>query len=245
MDSFHVPIFRDKNVPDVEGFQKYVEEVSSSFCPYLKPSMRSGSMTYTVVTSNTEDPAVAEASVFAVSLALCELLRFNRGYSGMEGRSPLWCENVIFLFSNLDDTTGKQLLGWPHWVLKSRYTQIGVLFGKFWKGARETSKDGRDLPIPPVHFMSIRESIISKDPRFFEKAHWLRPAFETSNDLGQNVFADLAGSEVLEVVREFRGDPTKLSLGRVNATLVRSGFYERAKQISAQELETHKRSNTN
>lgn len=238
--------FGDRDVPDIEGFRKYVAEVSSSFCPYIEPSTAKDNITYTLVRSDTEDIDVAEKIVFASGYILCELLRSKRSQPVSESRAPLLCENVLFLFPHIDDSLGKGLLGWPHWVLKCRYTQLGILFGKFWKNAKETSKDGRNLPVPPCHFISVRESVRAKDPQFFEHADWLRPALESSNDVGQNVFDDLAGHEdVTCALEDFCDNPTQLNFEYANATLIESNFYARAKDVSAKELEKHKHRNVN
>lgn len=238
--------FGDREVPNVDKFRDYVAEVSSNFCPYIEPSAVKNSTTYTVVRSDTRDKEVAERIVFASGHALCELLRNKRGQSASGQRMPLLCENALFLFPHIDDALGKEILGWPHWVLKCRYTQLGVLFGKFWKNARETSKDGRGLPIPPCHFISIRESVRAKDPRFFEQAEWLRPALESSNDVGQNVFEDMADFQnVFEAIARFCDESTSLNFERVNVTLVQSDFYARAKEVAARELEAHKRRTAN
>ena len=238
--------FGNKLVPDVEGFRDYVAEVSSNFCPYIEPSATKECTTYTVVHSDTNKKEEAEGIVFASGYALCELLRQKRSLLSSGQRAPLLCENVLFLFPHIEDALGKELLGWPHWVLKCRYTQLGVLFGKFWKSARETAKDGRDLPVPPCHFISVRESVRARDPRFFEQAEWLRPALESSNDVGQNVFDDLADLEDVDhVLKVFCEEPTRLSFERINATLLSSSFYARAKESATRELEAHKRRNAN
>lgn len=238
--------FGERSVPDTEGFRDYVAEVSVNFCPYIEPSMTRECTTYTVVHSNTKDKETAERIVFASGYALCELLRNKRLLFSSGQRAPLLCENVLFLFPNVDDALGKELLGWPHWVLKCRYTQLGVLFGKFWKNAHEEAKDGRDLPIPPCHFISVRESVRARDPRFFEQAEWLRPALESSNDVGQNVFDDLADYEdVNRAIKSFCDEPTQLNFKHVNVTLLTSSFYAQAKESAKQELDAHKRRNAN
>jgi len=238
--------FGDKLVPDAEGFSDYVAEVSSNFCPYIEPSATKECTAYTVVHSNTRDKETAERIVFASGYALCELLRKKRSHHSSEQRAPILCENALFLFPHIQDALGKELLGWPHWVLKCRYTKLGVLFGKFWKNAQETAKDGRDLPVPPCHLISVRESVRARDPRFFEQAEWLRPALESSNDVGQNVFEDLSDLEdVNRVLKAFCGQPTRLSFERVHVTLLSSSFYARAKESAARELEAYKRRNAN
>jgi len=203
-------------------------------------------MAYTVLHSDTVESEIAETIVFASGYALTELLRLKRAHPSVEQRPPLLCENALFLFPCIADSLGKQLLGWPHWILKYRYTQLGLLFGKFWKNERETSKDGRELPVPPSHFLSVRESVRAKDLRFFEQTEWLRPALESSSDIGQNVFEDLADHhEALDVLSAFLHEPTLLHFERATASLAQSGFYSRVKNLAAIELEAHKRHNTN
>ncbi len=242
----NVLAFGSENVPKLSGFQEYIAEVSSRFGPYIEPSMVKKETTYTVVSSNTEDKETAERIVFASGCVLSELLRHKRAIASSEQRPPLLCENIIFLFQHIDNSMGKELLGWPHWVLKCRYTQLGILFGKFWKGVVETSKDGRDLPVPPCHLLSIRESVRARDPQFFEHAEWLRPSLESSNDIGQNVFADLTEQqEIINMFGTFCAEPTRLSFTHVSVTLIQSNFYTRVKKLAAIELEERKPRNTN
>lgn len=236
--------FGSKDVPNILGFREYIAEISSHFCPYIEPSMVKNETTYSVVSSNTEDKGVAEKIVFASGCALSELLRHKRSEASSGQRLPLLCENVLFLFPHIDDAIGKELFGWPHWVLKCRYTQIGILFGKFWKGEVETSKDGRDLPIPPCHLLSVRESVRTRDPQFFEHAEWLRPSLESSNDVGQNIFNDLTKyQEIINMLGTFCAEPMRLSFTHVIATLLQNNFYMLAKELAAIELKAHKLGN--
>lgn len=242
----NVVSFGDKLVPGEEGFRGYVAEVSSNFCPYIEPSATKECTTYTVVHSDTRDKEEAEQIVFASGYALCELLRRKRLLLSSGQRAPLLCENVLFLFPHIEDALGKELLAWPHWILKCRYTQIGILFGKFWKSAQETAKDGRELPVPPCHFISVRESVRARDPIFFEQAEWLRPALESSHDVGQNVFDDLSDLEDVDrALKAFCEGPTRLSFERVHTKLLSSSFYGRAKESATSELEARKRRNVN
>lgn len=238
----NVLAFGSKDVPNILGFREYITEVSSHFCPYIEPSMAKNETVYTVVSSSTNDKGVAEKIVFASGYALSELLRHKRTQSSKDRQCPpLLCENALFLFPHIDDAIGKELFGWPHWVLKCRYTQLGILFGKFGKGAVETSKDGSDLPIPPCHLLSVRESVRARDPQFFEHAEWFRPSLESSNDIGQNVFGDLTEhQEIVNMLGAFCAEPARLSFTCVSAILVQSNFYARAKELAAIELEVRK-----
>jgi hypothetical protein len=242
----NVHVFGSQNVPAVPGFPEYMADVSSRFCPYIEPSAAKNETTYTVVSSNTADKRIAEKIVFASAYALSELLRHKRARASSGRRIPLMCENAIFLFPQIDDAMGKELLGWPHWVLKCRYTQLGLLFGKFWKGAQEKSKDDRDLPVPPCNLFSVRESVRARDPQFFARADWLLPSLESSNDLGQNVFSDLVEhQEIADMLGAFCAKPEALSFIQIITALVQSSFYERAKELAAAELEARKRRTVN
>jgi hypothetical protein len=242
----NVLTFRSNEVPNFSGFREYMAEVSSNFCPFIEPSMTANGTTYTVVSSDIRDRDFAEKIIFACGYAFSEILRFRRTQPFSGNRVPLLCENILFLFQHVDDGAGKALFGWPHWVLKCRYTQLGILFGKFWKGASETSKDGRNLPVPPCHLLSIRESVRAMDPQFFEHAEWLRPSLELSQDIGQNVFGDLVEyHKIAERLNALLKESTSAHLVRMVDTLMESDFYARAKELAAIELESHKHHSTN
>lgn len=97
------------------------------------------------------------------------------------------CDNLIFETPMISEGCAEKLLSWPHWLLKSLYTGVGIMFGKFWKGEHELNRDGIAIPRPPVTFMSFRSAVIRKDTRFFNKALELRPALEAADDDGRNV----------------------------------------------------------
>jgi hypothetical protein len=78
----------------------------------------------------------------------------------------------------------------PHWCLKTLYTRAGILFGKFWKGEQGTARDGRPIPEPPVHLLSIRSAVKPLDRRFFAKAPTLLPELEAANDTGQQLLPE-------------------------------------------------------
>ena len=235
--------FRSKNVPNVSGFREYIAEVSSRFCPYIDPSMLKDEMAYTVVSSDTPDKLLAEKIVFVNGYIMSELLRHQRRIANLKQRPPLLCENMIFLFPHINDAFNKEILAWPHWVLKCRYTQVGVLFGKFWKGALEKGKNGCDLPIPPCNLFSVRENVRARDPKFFEMAEWLLPSLESANDVSQNVFSDII--EYQETLGTFCAEPTSSGLTSISVALTQSDFYARAKELAKQQLAEHKQHENN
>ncbi len=91
------------------------------------------------------------------------------------------CENIIVRAN--PGTDGPSLFGWPHFILKALYTENGLLFGKFCIGERDYSGDGRAIPVPPLHILSIRGAIKKKDHRFFQRVmEGMRPEFERGED---------------------------------------------------------------
>lgn len=235
-----VLVYNSNDVPELTNFALYIEQVSASFCKFISPSSNSGSTCYTVVYSDTDDEAYAENIVFACGYIHTEMLRQKRMKSANKRSSSLFCENIVFIFPNIDDATMQILFSWVHWTLKCRYTEQGILFGKFAKGTKEQSKDGRNLPVPPCHLFSVRDTILTRDPKFFEKAEWLLPSLEASNDLGHIVFSDLDDfSEVCEQVAVYCIKPSELLYKSIIDNVVNTGLYIVVKPLATMQLKKH------
>lgn len=227
-----------ENIPSINGFDSYVEQISENFCPYIEPSFRRGNNSYSVISCDTSDKMLAESIIFASGLALTELLRIKKSKAERMG---LFCQNALFQLPNIDISLGEEILSWPHWVLKTRYTSLGIMFGKFWKDAEEEAKDGRNLPSPPCHFLSVRESVQSKDPQFFDRASWLRPLLKSSSDEGQQVFQDVSVSDrLIESLDLFCSQPTCSKLQDVLHSVVESEVYLEVRDIAEEELRSRK-----
>jgi len=232
----------DTQVRSVAAFDEYTTVVARNFCPYLTPSSERGATRYTTLKSQTSSLEDAEKIIFASSLALTELLRARRATAGSRGvRPPLLCENALFVFPNIADESWKCLLDWPHWVLKFRYTEVGILFGKFVKGGIEQARDGRrQLPSPPCSFISVRESVRARDPQFFTRGAWLLPALEASHDSGQSLLSGYDGfSECAPILGEFCRRPDPEMLTRAVRAVIESDLYRSMKQSAALNLEAH------
>ena len=134
--------------------------------------------------------------MFCIGLLHTENLRRARAEVPLQQRA-LVCENIIFRFESEDSVDGAELFGWPHWLLKVRYTQAGVLFGKFWKSEEAMSRDSIPIPSPPYHMLSIRGSVKQRDPAFFTKAPELLDTLIAAEDSGQFVFEDVERSDEL------------------------------------------------
>lgn len=223
------------------GLESYIGAIAKNFCPYINASSARGGIFYTVVNCETDDILAAEEVIFAMGYALTELLRIRRRTIDKKDYGHL-CHNLVFHFSKLDDSEGKALLAWPHWVLKHYYTRVGVLYGKFWKGAVEESKDKRPLPIPPCHILSIREAVIARDPQFFECAEWLRPALEASGDSGQSVFLDLTDFDHIRTTTfAFTSEPTIDNFQQLVTRIQEVGFYLAAKRRAESSLKSNRK----
>ena len=163
---------------------------TSKFCPFLNPSNNEGKLFFTKYIIEGSHINELQEKLFCYGIAHTELLRILRK---LNTKHPyLYCENIIFDVLSDSVIDGKELFSWPHWCLKVLYTNAGVLFGKFWSGEKDVSRDGSDLPIPPIHFLSIRSAIKSKDFQFFNKAQQLLPELQMAEDREQNVFEKMS-----------------------------------------------------
>ena len=75
-------------------------------------------------------------------------------------------------------------------LLKTHYTQAGVLFGKFWKGEKDVSRTGIAIPSSPYHMLSIRSRVERKDEQFFTNVPERLNSLVDAEDSGQNVFKE-------------------------------------------------------
>ncbi|MFJ3787948.1 DUF6875 domain-containing protein [Kitasatospora sp. NPDC090091] len=178
-------ITRPRSTEPPEGCAVYVD-VTTSFCPYLGPSLRSGLTGWTVYGVDPDaDPVDVEGAVFAAAVHAAEFVRVLAPRS----RGHLACENAVFLGA------GRQEIDWPHWVLKHLYAPAGLMVGKFWKGEEDTSWKGDPLPVPPVTFLSLRPAVRPRDPRFLDSTPVLADTIATSRDDGRDVLLPLIGEQ--------------------------------------------------
>ena len=174
-----------------DDFEKYLDTIGSRFCPFLEPARGNEVLFFSKYTIEETKVETLKQKMFYLSFIHTELLRRARAEEEDKQRANLICENLIFRFPSEDDVDGAELLSIPHWLLKCAYTQVGVLFGKFWKGEQDTAKSGEEITPPPLHFISIRSALKPVDSRFFTKARILENAYRESEDDGRSVFAHL------------------------------------------------------
>lgn len=183
-----------KNVvfTEVEPFSNYCEQLKD-ICPYLIPSERSGLLFFEKWLPNSSlSNLQLQEELFYLAIELVEELRVERKkvQNGL-----LICHNIIF--DNIaDNQNGRSLLKWPHWILKSIYSRVGIMFGKFWFDERSTSRIGLEIPPPPCNFLSIRSAIVSKDPYFLDNTPSILQEMINSIDNGENVLSQFGLNEI-------------------------------------------------
>lgn len=193
-----VNTFRSSEVPDLPGLQEYIADIGRRFCPFLNPASSRGLVMYSVYELNPGDLEQTQSLLFCIGLLHTEILRRTRTNVSLQQR-PLVCENIFFRFPGEDSVDGSELFGWPHWLLKTRYTQVGVLFGKFWKGEESISRKESPVPPSPYHMLSIRGAVKLRDPQFFKKAPELLDTLVSAEDGGQFVFDDIGMETSMEL----------------------------------------------
>ncbi len=217
--------FRSTELPEIDGLSEYVASIAGQFCPFIDPSTRARAMRNSVYELSGEEDQI-EAAIFYLGLLHTEILRGTR-FASLPRYAVLACENLIFRFENEREIDGKGLFAWPHWILKTTYTTVGILFGKFWLGEQEDSRKGEPIPPPPYHLLSIRSAVVRRDPQFFQKAPGLLGALLESDDNGQ----DVMGFHHLDVVRPSHGW-LQPDVQDALAILIASGFYETIKEAA-------------
>lgn len=226
--------FRTNEVPGLPGLETYVESISAGFCPYISLSTKSNAMRNSVYALDEKEGL--EASIFYLGLLHTEILRDSR-LNGQPRVTVFACDNLIFRFNSEDEIDGRALFAWPHWLLKIHYTEVGILFGKFWLGEEENSQAGVPIPPPPYHILSIRSAIVKRDPKFFQKA---------PNLLGDLLESDDDGRDVAGVSQILKKHPSRMwtteDVRAALQVLQGSGVYEIMKDKAKKEMGMETRS---
>ncbi|MFD4260711.1 DUF6875 domain-containing protein [Streptomyces sp. NPDC058534] len=157
----------------------------TAHCPYLAPSLQQGLTTWTVYRVDGDAEAV-QAELFHAGAQAAEWLRplLNRPHG------LLRCENIV-LVGHVSGTGHRDLLAWPHWVLKNLYGPVGVMFGKFYAGEEEVTGAGHRIPAAPASFLPVRAAVRRRDPRFLHATPDLAAALAAADDDGRDVFEHL------------------------------------------------------
>jgi len=217
--------------PPDEGssrLRKYSAEVADGFCPFIRPALARNVLYFSEYRPRLRSGRSNDEYVFSYGVIHTELLRVLRRRAAAADK-VLACENLIFRAEG-EQNFGSALLEQAHWCLKLLYTDCGILFGKFWIGEIAHARDGRPMPIPPYHLLSIRSGVKTLDTRFFTKAQELRPAFVAAEDRGQDAFEHVALTGVQNrIVARVRGlEPQSVTRRKVNDLayeIVQSNLY--------------------
>lgn len=203
---------------DSDSFIEYCKVVKDDFCPFIAPSFLNNLMYSSKY--NIKDILAGDSledlseSIFYISLLHVELFRKKR--NELLGQDKfLLCDNVI-LTGDHDFTSDqlRQVLSWSHWILKTLYSPVGIMFGKFWRGEVDfTQYSKTPIPIPQVTFISIRSAIKPRDSQFLDGQPTLSNLILSSNDNSEYVH------------------PIELDLSSFD-TLKKSFYYSKAKEWS-------------
>lgn len=205
--SFQVVEFGVSQLQNNESFNSYIGEIADKFCPYISPSEKNDLIKYTLVGLESSNKEEAESTIFFAAYLLTLLFRQRRSSSA----NPfLVCENLVFKLPKSIESEVEEMISWPHWILKSSFTEVGVMFGKFWKNEDGTSRKGRDIDKPTESFISIRSAIKSIDPYFFSKAPELIDVLKKSYDDGKRVqvIGENLGDKTYEAINNFLISPS-------------------------------------
>ncbi|MGW2103639.1 DUF6875 domain-containing protein [Streptomyces olivaceoviridis] len=168
--------------PTSVDISDYVRHMTAH-CPYLAPSLRAGLTTWTVYRVAYGDAEAVEAELFHAGVQAAEWLRplLNRPHG------ILRCENIVLL-GEVPGVRHRDLMAWPHWVLKNLYGPVGMMFGKFYAGEEEATAAGHRIPAAPASFLPVRAAVPRRDPRFLHATPDLAAALAAADDDGRDVF---------------------------------------------------------
>ncbi len=185
----------------------YLNDIARDFCPFLRLSLDRGFCSFSLYEISNYTMLDAQEFLFCTGLVHTQRLRAMRRVIGKQ--SHLWCENVVLTTSDEVTVDGKELFSWPHWCLKSLYSKSSVVCGKFWIGETGLDKNGRQIPEPVSHFLSIRSAIKEMDGRFFQKATELRNDFEQGEDVGDDPLTEILERKQHRDVHDILTRPTE------------------------------------
>lgn len=195
-------MLRTNNPETSPAVADYCRSIGEHYCPYVMPALQQKVLYFTEYRCVGENLTYLQQKLFYTGLLHTELLRQERVQQKTKLKAALLCENVVFhLGTNGESIDGRELFDWPHWCLKILYTEVGILFGKFWQGEEDFTRDGRSIPKPPCHILSIRSAVKAVDHRFFQKAPDLHPEFEQSRDDGRNVLDQIPAASTPQMVK--------------------------------------------
>ncbi|MEO7196545.1 MAG: hypothetical protein ABIZ05_17300 [Pseudonocardiaceae bacterium] len=179
------------------GFSAYVDAMTGH-CPFLRPSLQRG-LTRWLRYETYEQPhqlSDLQREIFAAAVEHMEVLRDQRR-SRPSSDGVLLCDNLAVGWAGVQDATAhRHALVWPHWMLKTIYTPLGYMVGKFALHAQGADRRGTRVPPVPLSFLSLRVTVRRTDPQFLHETPHIAEQLAAAHDYGQHPFArvpELAG----------------------------------------------------
>lgn len=181
----------------------YFHSIGRDFCVYLRPAIDASALylsQYSEAFLTDIGRGRLDAGLLSVAVVHTEWLRQQRrslADAGNTRAATLLCDNIMVMNSEQYDwRTAKNVVDWPHFILKHIYSRVGVMFGKFWTHEETESLDGRQVPPPPTTFLSVRNAIVLRDPRLLKEQFDVAATIERANDSGENVLSDALGRPI-------------------------------------------------
>lgn len=208
------------------GFSGYVDAMTDH-CPFLRPSLQRSLTRWLLYETSAEAHQLPDLQreVFAAAVEHMELLRDQRR-SRPSADGVLLCDNLAVQWIGVQDATAhRRALAWPHWMLKTIYTPLGYMVGKFSLHAQGADRRGIRVPPVPLSFLSFRVAVQRKDPQFLHETPHIAEQLAAAHDHGQDPFAHIP---------ELAGIPTSRCALRVPERYQRVNGWARA-QIPRQQ----------
>lgn len=175
------------HLDDDTAFSKYCNEIGAKYCPYFITSGKHSVLfRYDLDLMHIGTIEAAQEELVLNSIILIEKLRLSRMKSTPK-IGLLTCYNLCFVVNGVLQNEIEEIINWPHWILKCLYTEIGLMFGKFWIDEKLIGKLGDNISSPPINFLSIRSAIKPKDPYFLDDNKLIMKKMLQSYDKMQNV----------------------------------------------------------
>ncbi|MDQ3760565.1 MAG: hypothetical protein M3460_02350 [Actinomycetota bacterium] len=174
------------------GFGDYVDAMTGH-CPFLRPSLQRSLTHWLCYETNATIHQLADLQreIFAAAVEHMELLRAQRRVR-LSSDAVLLCTNIAIRWIAVQDATAhRRALAWPHWMLKTVYTPLGYMVGKFGLHAQGADRRGRQVPPVPLSFLSLRIAVQRKDPQFLHETPHIAEQLAAAHDQGQNPFAHI------------------------------------------------------
>jgi hypothetical protein len=185
---------------DSAALRGFVQTISDGFCPFIASSVAQDVLAFSDYTLDelTEigrgDPA---AGLFYVGVVHAERLRQRRmtfWRADQPAPAALICDNLTLVDSEtLSWRSAKDIVDWPHYLLKWLYSEVGLMFGKFWTNEEGRSLKDRPIPTTPVTFLSIRSAVRLRDPALLKEQTEFADLIRDAEDDGQDMLARRIG----------------------------------------------------